>query len=74
MPKKFSNSYDALRREVRVALRRQHPEWIETDGTSVMCDDYEARFAETLQILTLQKRQPQAQRETPLYPFSIASS
>jgi hypothetical protein len=40
--------YVELQREIRHALRAQHPEWIETDGKSPTCDYYESRFAELL--------------------------
>jgi hypothetical protein len=40
--------YAELQREMHDALRAQHPEWIEADGKSPMCDYYESRFAELL--------------------------
>jgi len=33
-------------------LRMQHPEWIEANGESPMCDSYEARLLEVLRGLT----------------------
>jgi hypothetical protein len=41
-------SYDELRELIRVSLRIQHPEWVESDGRSPTCDFYDARFAELL--------------------------
>jgi hypothetical protein len=41
-----------LRKQIRAALRRQHPEWIDASGKSPLCDSYEARFTELLAILT----------------------
>jgi hypothetical protein len=41
-------SYSELREFIRVSLRIQHPEWIEPNGDSPVCDSYEARFAEIL--------------------------
>jgi hypothetical protein len=41
-------SYTELRALIRVALRSQHPEWVEPNGDSPVCDAYEARFAELL--------------------------
>jgi len=32
------------------ALREQHPEWIEENGESPICESYESRFAELLTI------------------------
>jgi hypothetical protein len=41
-------SYAELRELIRFSLRAQHPEWIEPNGDSPICDSYEARFAELL--------------------------
>ena len=41
-----------LRKQIGAALRRQHPEWIDANGKSPLCDSYEARFTELLAILT----------------------
>jgi hypothetical protein len=41
-------SYTELQREMHEALRAQHPEWIEADGTSPRCDYYELLFAALL--------------------------
>ena len=40
-----------LRKQIRAALRRQHPEWIDANGKSPLCDSYEARFTELLAIM-----------------------
>ena len=40
--------YAELQCEIHDALRAQHPEWIEADGTSSTCDYCESRFAELL--------------------------
>jgi hypothetical protein len=37
-----------LQTEMREALRAQHPEWIQPNGESPICDSYEARLAELL--------------------------
>ena len=42
------SGYTELQREMRDALRAQHPEWIEADGTSPTCDYYEWRLAALL--------------------------
>jgi hypothetical protein len=47
MPDKI-RSYSELREFIRVSLRIQHPEWIEPNGDSPVCDSYETRFAEIL--------------------------
>jgi hypothetical protein len=41
-------AYVALQREMHHALRAQHPDWIEADGKSPMCDYYESLFAQLL--------------------------
>jgi hypothetical protein len=49
-------AYAELRKEIREALRRQHPEWVDSNGKSPLCDSYEARLAELLALVTLRKR------------------
>ena len=46
------HTYSELRKQVREALLRQHPEWIDAKGESPRCDSYEARLTELLAILT----------------------
>jgi len=36
---------------MRDALREQHPEWVDPDGDSPICQCYERRFAELLALL-----------------------
>ena len=48
-------SYAELRNLIRVSLRLQHPEWVESNGDSPVCDSYEARFAELLRLTHLRK-------------------
>ena len=45
------HTYAQLRQQIHDDLRVQHPEWIEPDGTSPMCDSYEARLLELLDPL-----------------------
>lgn len=40
-----------LRQQIHRDLRIQHPEWIQPNGESPMCDSYEARFMEVLEAL-----------------------
>jgi hypothetical protein len=42
------DTYAALRRQIHDDLRVQHPEWIQADGKSPMCDSYEARLIQVL--------------------------
>jgi hypothetical protein len=45
------HTYAALPRQIHDDLRNQHPEWIQPNGESPMCDSYEARLIELLQSL-----------------------
>ena len=47
---RISNSIAELRQQIRYDLRVQHPEWVEPNGESPMCDFYEARLMELLDI------------------------
>jgi hypothetical protein len=49
-------SYAELQELIRVSLRIQHPEWVEPNGNSPICDSYEARFAELLELTHLNRR------------------
>jgi len=42
------HSYAELRQQIHHDLRLQHPEWIQTNGESPICDSYEARLMELL--------------------------
>jgi hypothetical protein len=42
------HSYTELQRQIHQDLRVQHPEWVEPNGESPMCDSYELRLAELL--------------------------
>ena len=43
-------TYGELQRQIHYALREQHPEWVEPDGDSPVCQSYERRFAELLAL------------------------
>jgi hypothetical protein len=45
------HTYAELRQQIHDELRIQHPEWVEPDGKSPMCDSYEARLMELLNSL-----------------------
>ena len=42
------HSYIELRQQIHDDLRIQHPEWVQPNGESPMCDSYEARLMELL--------------------------
>jgi hypothetical protein len=44
-------TYTELRQQIHDDLRIQHPEWVQPNGESPMCDSYEARFIELLEAL-----------------------
>ena len=46
------HTYEELRQQIHDDLRLQHPEWIQPDGESPMCDSYEARLMEVLNNFT----------------------
>jgi hypothetical protein len=46
------HTYEELQRQIHEDLRVQHPEWIQPDGRSPMCDSYESRLMELLDSLT----------------------
>ena len=48
-------SYAELREFIRMSLRIQHPEWVEPNGDSPICDSYQARFAELLGLIDPQQ-------------------
>ena len=46
------HTYAELRKQIHHDLRTQHPEWLQPNGESPMCDSYESRFVELLAPLT----------------------
>jgi hypothetical protein len=56
-------SYAELQRQIRDALREQHPEWIERDGDCPTCQSYESRFAELLELFESHERKSIASSE-----------
>ena len=42
------HTYSALLRQIHNDLRIQHPEWIQPNGESPLCDSYEARLMKLL--------------------------
>ena len=42
------HTYTELRQRIHDDLRIQHPEWVEPNGESPMCDSYETRLRELL--------------------------
>jgi hypothetical protein len=46
------HTYTELRQQIHDDLRIQHPEWVEPDGGSPVCDSYEERLMELLDPLT----------------------
>jgi hypothetical protein len=41
-------THTELRQQIHDDVRKQHPEWVEPNGESPMCDFYEARLMELL--------------------------
>jgi hypothetical protein len=42
------HSYSELQQQIHDDLRLQHPDWVEPNGESPICDSYEARLTELL--------------------------
>jgi len=55
------HTYTELRQQIHDDLRSQHPEWVQPNGESPMCDFYEARLIELLDALT-QRRSNESSR------------
>jgi len=56
------HTYIDLRKQIHEDLRIQHPEWIQPNGESPLCDSYEARLMETLQSLNQSERNNSSDR------------
>jgi len=50
------HTYADLRKQLHDDLRIQHPEWVQPNGESPLCDSYEARLMKTLQSLNQSTR------------------
>ena len=46
------HTYTELRQQIHDDLRIQHPEWVQSNGESPLCDSCEARLTEMLDTLT----------------------
>jgi hypothetical protein len=46
------HAYSELRQQIHDDLRIQHPEWVQPNGESPICDSYEARLMELLLAAT----------------------
>ena len=42
------HTYTELLQQIHDDLRIQHPEWVNSDGSSPTCDSYDARLTELL--------------------------
>ena len=49
-----AHTYADLRKQIHNDLRIQHPEWVQPNGESPMCDSYEARLMKMLDVLVSQ--------------------
>ena len=46
------HTYTELRQRIHDDLRLQHPDWVQPNGESPICDSYEARLMELIDPLT----------------------
>ena len=44
------HSYRELQEQIHNDLRRQHPDWVESNGDCPTCDSYESRLAKLLRL------------------------
>ena len=61
------HAYAKLQQQMRETLRVQNPHWVEPGGKSPICDDYERRFAELLELFTKDEDLPAYQPGTALF-------
>ena len=45
-------TYTELRQRIHDDLRLQHPDWVQPNGESPICDSYDARLMELIGALT----------------------
>jgi hypothetical protein len=50
-------TYTELQRRIHDDLRVQHPEWIQSNGDSPICDMYERRLAELIDLFQSRERE-----------------
>jgi len=43
-----AHTYTELRRQIHNDLRMQHPEWVQSNGESPICDSYDVRLTKLL--------------------------
>ena len=46
------HTFTELRQQIHADLRLQHPDWVQPNGESPICDSYEARLVELIYALT----------------------
>ena len=56
-PEKKIRSFAELRALIRASLQSQHPEWIESNGKSPICDEYDARLVYLLGLAKLSEEE-----------------
>ena len=59
------HTYAELRQQIHDDLRVQHPEWVQANGESPICDVYEARLRETLDALVRRESNDYSTTTTP---------
>jgi hypothetical protein len=65
------HAYAKLLQQIHDDLRLQHPEWIQPDGRSPMCDSYETRLMGLLDAL--ERNESDESREPSLAPQASAT-
>jgi hypothetical protein len=54
------HAYVQLQQQIHEALRKEHPEWVDPDGTCPTCEVYESRLAKLLGVSSPREYQPAA--------------
>jgi hypothetical protein len=54
------DAYVQLQQQVHEALRREHPEWVDPDGSCPTCEVYESRLAKLLGVSSPREYRPAA--------------
>ena len=67
------HTWNRLVQQIHNDLRIQHPEWVEPNGESPICDDYEARLIEQLEALT-QRGADDMHSRIVLHPLGFGTS
>jgi len=58
------HTFTELQQQIHHDLRLQHPDWVQPNGESPICDSYEARLVELIDALTGTRVEPAQESQT----------